>query len=240
MCTLEWCQWKSSLHSPKLQHYLSFTIRSFNVILGHSLGGGLTVGVFYTPTDWASEQWSSSYNWNLHSERGHWIMNTNYGYHWDLQTLSAHDDIKFKTDILVKQGGSQPIHNWMNWKGRTGVPIIHDERNRMCAPYAIDMRCIRHVPTIEQREKGDFDTLKCALLTAFTMDSFAVYGQFMECLLRLRETVDIFLVDLKRFSYYLVIYWNNVSKLLLSMGYLNIFGSFSANLKWKRWTFPNF
>ena len=36
-------QWRGTLHSPKLQHYWSLTIRLFNVISGHSLVvGGLT------------------------------------------------------------------------------------------------------------------------------------------------------------------------------------------------------
>ena len=32
------------------------------------------------------------------------------------------------------------------------------------------------------------------------MDSFATYAQFVECCLHLGETVDVFLLDLKRFS----------------------------------------
>ena len=61
----EWNQeqwlWRSTLHSPKLQHYWSLTIRLFSIIYRTFVGGVLplyrdTVGVFYSPfhlADWA-------------------------------------------------------------------------------------------------------------------------------------------------------------------------------------------
>ena len=58
--TCERWQWRSTLHSPKLQHYCNFTIRLFCVIsstlISSTLIGGVlslcreAVGVFYTPS----------------------------------------------------------------------------------------------------------------------------------------------------------------------------------------------
>ena len=52
--TWEQWQWRSTPHSPKLQHYYSFTIRWLSVITKHSLREGVlplgreAVGVFYS------------------------------------------------------------------------------------------------------------------------------------------------------------------------------------------------
>ena len=52
--TLEWWQWRGPSHSPKLQHYWSFTIRLFSVISGILIGEVLhfcrdSVSVSYSP-----------------------------------------------------------------------------------------------------------------------------------------------------------------------------------------------
>ena len=38
--TREWCQWRGTLHFPKLQHYWNLTIRLFSVISRTLIGGG--------------------------------------------------------------------------------------------------------------------------------------------------------------------------------------------------------
>ena len=84
---------------------------------------------------------------------------------------------------------------------RTKVTTMQSGKTRMCNPYAVDGRCIRRLSTIEQEEKkGDFNTIKRALFTAFATGSFVAYAQFVERRLRPGETVDIFLADLKRIS----------------------------------------
>ena len=53
---------------------------------------------------------------------------------------------------------------------------------------------------LNKKKKEDFDAIKEGFFTAFAMDSFVGYVQFVEHCLCPGGTVDVFLADLKRIS----------------------------------------
>ena len=81
----------------------------------------------------------------------------------------------------------------MNWKGGTSVLIIQGGKTRVCNPYAVDWRCIRHLLAIDQGEKRGHYCSEGGIFTAFAMDTFVPYMEFVECHLHPGDMVDIFL-----------------------------------------------
>lgn len=51
-----------------------------------------------------------------------------------------------------------------------------------------------------RKKKGDFASIKEAVFTTFSVDSYAAYAQFVACRMHPGENVDVFLVDLQKLS----------------------------------------
>ena len=53
---------------------------------------------------------------------------------------------------------------------------------------------------LKEEDKRDFDWIKAALYTAFAVDGFMAFDQFAERWLHHRESVDVYLAELRRLS----------------------------------------
>ena len=115
-----------------------------------------------------------------------------------LQAISAYDgkDIWLEVTTLVQQSQSWPIHNWMDQQGRTSVPMQGEKTRMQGEKTRIPMQLIGGAFTIYQQlneeKKGNFNAIKEAFFTAFTMDSFVAYIQFVEHWRHPEEIVDVF------------------------------------------------
>lgn len=118
----------------------------------------------------------------------------------DISTVSDLATVQFDMRLIPEfDGHNLPVIEWFE-KAELVCRLRGVSRLQDVLPLRLTGGAFSVYQQLDDADKGDATKIKSALLTAFAIDKFAAYEQFISRKLRRGESVDVFVADLRHLA----------------------------------------
>ncbi|MPC54636.1 hypothetical protein E2C01_048560 [Portunus trituberculatus] len=98
-----------------------------------------------------------------------------------------------------QSGAPKPVEEWLE-KLELVCTLLGITELHTVVPLRLIAGAFSVYQQLDSKDKINFKQIKAALISAFAVDKFVTYDQFVTCRLRYGESVDVYLADLRRLA----------------------------------------